>query len=256
MIANVRRFAISVGNDDMTAQSTEWAPRAQPGMLSSWRSEQRSSRASRKRGLRRSAMHRRARWPIVWRSRRRFAKHTGGYSVELQPEWNEFLSSLTRRGVRFLLIGGLAVAAHGHERYTKDLDVLVESSVANARRLGRALVDYGFHATGRAAQNWMTAPERMIKLGREPLRIDILTSIAGVAFESAWKRRATIRLGGLTIPVIGLAELRANKLAAGRPQDIADVALLDEITRAASRSRRTRRRPAARRSRTPGRRRR
>lgn len=94
-----------------------------------------------------------------WRSYRQLGKRTGGYTVELQPEWNEFLVLLSRHRVRFLLVGGHAVGVHGHERYTKDLDVLVEPSLANARRLGRARADFGFHATSRRWR-WMTEPDR------------------------------------------------------------------------------------------------
>lgn len=69
--------------------------------------------------------------------------------MELQPEWNEFLGLLMQHGVRFVLVGGLAVGVHGHERYTNDLDVLIDPSEANARRLGKALADGEIPAIGR-----------------------------------------------------------------------------------------------------------
>jgi predicted nucleotidyltransferase len=150
--------------------------------------------------------------------------------VELQPEWNEFLRLLKHHGVRFVLVGGLAVGIHGHERYTKDLDLLVDPSEANARRLGKALVEFGFTATGRSWRR-LTRPYQILTLGVEPVRIDVLTSIGGVAFRSVWKGRGVISTRAGEIPVIGLAELRANKLATGRPQDLADVAQLDAIVR-------------------------
>jgi hypothetical protein len=108
--------------------------------------------------------------------------------VELQPEWNEFLRLLKHHGVRFVMVGGVAVAYHGHERYTKDLDLLVDPSEPNARRLGKALTEFGFRATGRAWRR-LTKPYQILTLGVEPVRIDVLTSIGGVAFRSVWKGR-------------------------------------------------------------------
>lgn len=183
--------------------------------------------------------------------------------MELQPEWNEFLALQLRHGVRFVMVGGLAVAVHGHERYTKNLDVLVDTSAANAKRLGRALAEFGFAAAGRAWRQ-LTEPYRILTLGREPLRIDVLTGISGVDFKSVWAARELVETTVGKIPTIGLEQLRRNKLATGRPEDLADVAKLDAIaalqakraTRAAARSRSTRRRPAATRTRTPGTRRR
>lgn len=170
--------------------------------------------------------------------------------MELQPEWNEFLRLLKHHGVRFVMVGGLAVAFHGHERYTKDLDVLVDPSEANARRLGKALVEFGFVATGRAWRR-LTKPYQLLTLGVEPVRIDVLTSIGGVAFRSVWKGRGVLSTRDGDVPVIGLAELRANKLATGRPQDLADVAQLDAIgqvkpaTQTTGRRRVSRRQPVA-----------
>jgi len=151
--------------------------------------------------------------------------------VELQPEWNEFLGLLKQHGVRFVMVGGLAVAFHGHERYTKDLDVLVDPSEANARRLGKVLVEFGFVATGRAWRR-LTRPYQILTLGVEPIRIDVLTSVSGIAFRSIWKGRGVFSTLAGEVPVIGLAELRINKLATGRPQDLADIAQLDAIARA------------------------
>jgi hypothetical protein len=126
------------------------------------------------------------------------------------------------------MVGGLAVGIHGHERYTKDLDLLVDPGEANARRLGKALVEFGFTATGRAWRR-LTKPYQILTLGVEPVRIDVLTSIGGVAFRTVWKGREVVSTFAGDIPVIGLTELRANKLATGRPQDLADVAQLDAI---------------------------
>lgn len=176
--------------------------------------------------------------------------------MQLPPEWSEFLDLLLRHRVRFLLIGGHALAVHGRPRATLDLDVFVEPTLENARRIGAVLEDFGFR---RSATEWrhFAEPDRMMTLGREPLRIDILNEISGVRFATAWKNRASGVLDGRRVQVIGIRDLRRNKRASGRPKDLLDLALLDEVTtRAAGRSRRKRRARAVPSSRKRGTRRR
>jgi hypothetical protein len=177
--------------------------------------------------------------------------------VKLPPDWNEFISFLLRHRAKFLLIGGHALAVHGRPRATLDLDLFVEGSAANARRIGAALADFGFRALAREC-NRLAEPDRLLRLGHPPLQIDILNKIKGVSFATAWRNRRVVTIDGGNLPVIGLADLRKNKRATGRPKDLLDVALLDEgpstnvIARAPGRSRSRRPRPAARRSRTRG----
>jgi hypothetical protein len=160
--------------------------------------------------------------------------------VELQPEWHEFLRALKRHGVRFLLVGAHAVAAHGRPRYTQDLDVLVDPTPANARRVSAAIAEFGFAETARDWR-WFCEPYHITTMGKIPLRIDVLTSISGVSFRTAWRNRIVAATTFGDVPVLGLSELRANKLASGRPKDLADLALLDEL-RLARKPRRTKRR--------------
>src|SRR5678816_450162 len=161
------------------------------------------------------------------RSRRSVAP-PGVCTVELLPEWHEFLGTLKRHGVRFLLVGAHALAAHGRPRFTQDLDVLVEPTPANARRVAAAIAEFGFKEMARDWR-WFAKPYHITMIGRMPMRIDVLTSISGVSFRTAWRNRimAATTLG--EVPVLGLSELRANKLASGRPKDLADVALLEEL---------------------------
>lgn len=148
--------------------------------------------------------------------------------MELHPDWKEFLELLMRHGVRFVIVGGHAVAANGRPRYTEDLDVFVDRSEANARRLGRVLAEFGLANTARAWRQF-TRPNKILFIGVPPLRIDVLTSISGVTFAEAWKGRlvATTDLGA--IPTLGLTQLRLNKAASGRPKDLADLAILAEL---------------------------
>jgi hypothetical protein len=173
----------------------------------------------------------------------------------LSADWNEFLKLLTHHRVRFVLVGGHAVAVHARPRHTEDLDVFVEPTKANARRVRAALVDFGFGSVCPPVDAF-AQPEKVFMLGRVPHRLDILTSIDGVTFAEAWRTRTSIKTRAGVIPVIGRDALVANKLAAGRPKDLADiVALTGELPRAAKRpSRRAppkpSRRPPQRRSRS------
>jgi hypothetical protein len=147
--------------------------------------------------------------------------------VKIPPEWKELIDSLCSNRVRFLVVGAHALAVHGRPRATGDLDILVEPTPANARRVAAALADYGFPALARE----MTAfahPDRMATLGREPLRVDIMTSISGVSFAQAWKGRVRARAGARVIGFLGRREFIKNKKASGRPKDLLDLALLEE----------------------------
>ncbi|HTR53959.1 MAG TPA: hypothetical protein VMJ10_24860 [Kofleriaceae bacterium] len=146
--------------------------------------------------------------------------------IELSRDWTEFLSALIYRRVRFVLVGGHAVSGHAEPRLTEDLDVFVERTPANARRLRQALVDFGFGNVAPAATD-LARPHKVFMLGHKPWRIDILTSIDGVSFAQAWKSRVEADFVTHPLYVIGRDMLIKNKRAAGRDKDIADVALLE-----------------------------
>jgi hypothetical protein len=143
----------------------------------------------------------------------------------LYRDWNEFIALLTRHRVRFVIVGGHAVAVHAMPRHTEDLDVFVEPTLANAKRLRAALVDFGF-GEGAPAVEVLATPRKVLMIGRKPYRIDVLTGIDGVSFGRAWKNRVSTPLEHGTVYVIGKDALVANKRAAGRPKDLADLAML------------------------------
>ena len=146
--------------------------------------------------------------------------------IELNRDWTEFLCALIARRVRFVLVGGHAVAGHGEPRLTEDLDVFVEPSLENARRLREALVDFGFAAVAPSARE-LAARDRIFMLGRKPWRIDILTGIDGVTFPQAWASRVKAEFVASPLFVIGRDALIANKRAAARDKDLLDVSLLE-----------------------------
>ncbi|HVU02048.1 MAG TPA: hypothetical protein VHE30_09860 [Polyangiaceae bacterium] len=147
--------------------------------------------------------------------------------MELPHEWREFIDLLLSHRVRFVVVGAHALAALGRPRATQDIDLLVEPTEANARRLCDALKAFGFTALARE-QVAFTEPDRMATLGQPPLRIDVMTSISGVTFEEAWAGRVKTRVGGRTIGFLGRAEFVKNKRASGRTKDLLDIALLEE----------------------------
>ena len=146
--------------------------------------------------------------------------------MELDRDFSEFIASCAAHSVRFLIVGGYAVAAHGHPRFTKDLDVWVWLDEQNANRIVSALEDFGFGSLGLTPGDFLEE-DNVIQLGYPPKRIDILTQVDGVEFDSCWARHVEVEIGGQRVPFISVDDLVANKKASGRPQDIADVAVIE-----------------------------
>lgn len=141
------------------------------------------------------------------------------------PDFRDLLSALKNEGVRFLVVGAYAVIHHSEPRYTKDLDVWVEPTHVNARRVWRALASFG--APLKAAQPADFADEESFySLGIEPNRIDVLMSLEGVRFATAWKNRVVGDFAGIAVPVLSRSDLIRAKLASARPQDLLDVSVL------------------------------
>jgi hypothetical protein len=141
---------------------------------------------------------------------------------KLPKDLREFIVLLNSHEVRYLIVGGYAVAYHGYPRATGDIDFFVEVSEENAAKLAAALIDFGFGDLGLTAQDFLESG-KIIQLGYPPNRIDLLTSISGVSFAEAWDDRVTDELDGLPVNFIGRRMLLTNKAAAGRPQDKADL---------------------------------
>ena len=134
----------------------------------------------------------------------------------MSKDFEELFACLRRRNVKALIVGGYAVAFHGQPRFTKDIDVFIEASPANADRLLAALSDFGFGALGLTADDFST-PGKIVQLGVAPNRVDLLTVIDGVTFDEAWSGRVAGHYGDQAVDYIGRAELVRNKRASGRP---------------------------------------
>ena len=145
----------------------------------------------------------------------------------LNRDFKEFISSLNASGVRYLVIGGYAVAFHGRPRYTKDLDVWIEVSEDNAQRIMQALKAFGFGALDVTVQDCLK-PGQILQLGRPPHRIDLLSFADGVDFADCYATRVEADVDGVQMCFIDLERLKQNKRASGRPQDLADLDQLEE----------------------------
>jgi hypothetical protein len=148
----------------------------------------------------------------------------------LCPDFQDMLLALSASKAEFLIVGGYAVAWHGHARSTGDIDLLVRPSAENAPRVFEALVRFGAPVTaaGLTVADF-TKKDLVYQIGRVPRRIDILTEISGVEFDVAWQHRIETEWRGLNIGMIGFDDLLVNKLASGRPKDLADARELERL---------------------------
>ncbi len=144
----------------------------------------------------------------------------------LNQDFKEFIESLNANQVRYLVVEGYAVALHGYPRYTKDIDIWIESIPENAARLVLALDAFGFGSLGLQAQDFLE-PDQIIQLGYPPNRVDLLTSVPGVQFDPCYDARVEVSIEGVNVNFIDLENLKKNKKASGRLQDLADLEKLD-----------------------------
>jgi len=139
----------------------------------------------------------------------------------MNPDFVEMLSELSASGAEFLVVGAHALAAHGYPRATGDLDIWVRADTENAPRVLEALRRFGAPLFDLSVED-LAKPGTVFQIGMAPARIDILTGVSGLTFEQAWPRRKTVKLGELSVGVIGREDLIRNKRATGRPQDLVD----------------------------------
>ena len=147
----------------------------------------------------------------------------------MNPDFRDILSAFAAAVVEYLLVGAYALAVHGLPRATGDLDLWVNTAGKTPQRVRRALERFGA-ALDQLTLKDLTQRDVVFQIGVAPRRIDVMTSVDGVDFADAWARRLDTDLEGLTVHVISRDDLVLNKQAAGRPQDLADVAWLQSHT--------------------------
>jgi len=145
----------------------------------------------------------------------------------LNQDFKEFIQLLNDNQVKYLVIGGYAVAVHGHPRYTKDIDIWVEISEENAQKLVTVLTQFGFESLGLTSDDFQ-APDQIIQLGYPPNRIDLITNPDGIDFQTCYDSKIEVILNDVPVKFINLDNLKKNKLASGRLQDLADLEKLQD----------------------------
>jgi hypothetical protein len=144
------------------------------------------------------------------------------HTSRLNPDFKEFLKLLTEEQVEYLLVGAYAVGYHGYPRGTVDMDVWIATNPSTADRLLRVLERFGFGKAG-ASKETLLMPDKVIRMGLPPYRIEVLTGISGVTFQECYSRRVQGTIDGVSVPIISLEDLKKNKLAAGRDKDRNDI---------------------------------
>jgi hypothetical protein len=154
----------------------------------------------------------------------------------LPRDFKEFLKLCSDQQLEFMVVGGFAVSHHGYTRPTGDLDIWIAISRENAAKCVSVLKAFGF-ASSKPAPNLFLSPGQIIRMGVQPVRIEILNEISGVKFAACASRAVIADFDGVKAPVISRADLIRNKKAAGRPKDAQDV---EQLTATPSKKKKSR----------------
>ncbi len=144
----------------------------------------------------------------------------------MNRDFRDLLCEFNAKGVEYLVVGAHALAAHGHVRATKDLDVWVRPDASNARRVMEALKAFGSPLQDLSEED-LSQPGLVFQIGVPPVRIDIVTAVDGLDFAEAWTARVQIMFSDQNVAVPSREHLIQNKRAAGRTQDLADAEWLE-----------------------------
>jgi len=142
------------------------------------------------------------------------------------PDFKELLNIFNEERVEYLVAGAHAVIYYAEPRYTKDLDIWVNPTPDNARRVYRALRRFGAPLKNISIDDFCNK-ELIYQIGIEPNRIDIMMGLAGVEFHPSWQQRVESTYDGVPIHIMGKQSLIATKKASGRPQDLLDLQRLE-----------------------------
>jgi hypothetical protein len=142
--------------------------------------------------------------------------------MEISQDFKEFIQLLNKNNVKYLVVGGYAVAMHGFPRYTGDIDFWVNPDKENAEKLVKTLYEFGFGSLD-ISINDFTKENSIVQLGFPPERIDIITSVDGLTFDDCWKEKKEVVSEEILIDYISLHHLIINKKASGRDKDLLDL---------------------------------
>ena len=142
-----------------------------------------------------------------------------------QRDFEELLTLFEKNNVRYMIVGGYAVAFHGHPRFTKDIDIFFLGSEENIDKVIKSLIDFGFSKTS-ISHKLLGKKGNIVQFGIVPARVDLLNTLPGITFKKAEQNTLRGPFGETWVNFIGRNDLIKNKKASGRPQDIADAAIL------------------------------
>ncbi|MFC2149118.1 nucleotidyltransferase [Candidatus Auribacterota bacterium] len=145
--------------------------------------------------------------------------------MKIERDFEDLLRLFSKNKVRYCIIGAFAVAFYGRPQYTKDIDILIDPLEANAKKIVKALNDFGFGSLKLSADDFCKKGN-IIQLGYEPVRVDILTSIKGLSFDRVWKNRIKGTYGKQRVNFISLDDLIKCKKISARNKDLADLEIL------------------------------
>ena len=143
----------------------------------------------------------------------------------LPTDFKEFIKLLNKNNVQYLVIGGYAVVYHGYVRSTNDIDIWIDISKENIKRLLKALEEFGFSSLNLKEEDF--SPNQIIQLGYPPNRIDLITTPAGIDFDTCYKNKEQVAIDNITVNIIDLENLIKAKKASNRTRDLADI---EELT--------------------------
>lgn len=145
-----------------------------------------------------------------------------------QPDFLELLKLLDDEKVEYLIVGGYAVAAHGHPRFTRDLDIWVNPTIQNGKRIVAALDKFGFQTLGLKTTDFIE-PDTAIQLGYPPARVVFVTDMDGLVFKEAYPLRVRKMEQNVPVYYVDLPSLITSKRLTGRPQDLEDAEFLSHM---------------------------
>jgi len=148
-------------------------------------------------------------------------------SNPISDELKEFVELLISHKIEFIVAGSHALAFHGIPRFTEDIDFFLRRTQANGRRLQEALAEAEIELDEAGLEKFVTSDRQMIIVGNEPNRVDFLNFLSGLSFDEAWENRVEGTIQTVPVYFLSKADYIKTKRAAGRPKDLADLALLE-----------------------------
>lgn len=140
----------------------------------------------------------------------------------IPSDYKDLLRLLNKHKIRYLIVGAYAVIYYTEPRYTKDMNIWIEPTIKNAKKVYEALREFGVPLKGISVEDF-TNSNLVYQIGVEPIRVDIMMNIPNIKFSYAWKRKTTASFNGIKINIIGINELLKSKEKTKRDYDIKDI---------------------------------